>query len=60
MSEGRFWLWFWTIVIIGVVSFSGIIATYNYNVKKMYVEKGYERGVVTTPGGYSSIEWVKK
>lgn len=59
MSEERFWLWFWAIVTLGVVSFTGIIAGYNYSVNKMYTEKGYTRGVVTTPKGYSSIEWVK-
>lgn len=59
MSDERFWLWFWAIVTLGIVSFTGIIAGCHYAINKAYIEKGYTRGVVTTESGYSSIEWVK-
>jgi hypothetical protein len=60
MSEEGFWLWFWAIVILGIVSFSAIIAIHNYNTEKMYIENGYSREAIVRPNGYSSVEWVKK
>lgn len=56
MSDNKFWVFVWALVVVAIVSVSGIIGAYHYYVTKLYVDGGYEETMLV---GSSYTKWQK-
>ncbi len=56
MDDNKFWVRIATILIVGILSFSGIVATHNYYTHVKMIENGYEQVTIT---GSRYIVWQK-
>lgn len=54
--EEKFWLWFWSITVVGIVLVGAIIAIgVNYN-DRQFIKGGYTAGILP---GHTGWVWVK-
>ena len=53
-NNQKFWLWFWFIIVGGIVTLVFTVTTMSIRKQQIYIDGGYTRELI---GDYS-IEWV--